>query len=108
MEYSIREAAEAAGVSKSTIQRRIKAGDLSKNGNGKVDPSELARIYPDSVGVSHGYSREHSQTVPVGQREHSSGTPEKGIKTEVLQVKLDAAEKLAAERESELYRSFAG
>jgi DNA-binding Lrp family transcriptional regulator len=52
MAYSIREAAEAAGVSKSTIQRRLKEGDISRNADGKIDPSELARVYPDSVKVS--------------------------------------------------------
>lgn len=98
MEYSIREAAEAAGVSKSTIQRRIKSGDMSKNANGKIDPSELARIYPDSVAYSSEHSHEHGQTVPLGQREHSSGTPENDAEISVLRVKLQAAEQLVEDR----------
>jgi hypothetical protein len=104
MAYSIREAAEAAGVSKSTIQRRLKSGDLSKGSDGKIDPSELARIYPASAYYSqdeHGH--EHSQTVPMGQGEHSQmntgGTPELLTENAVLQVKLDVVQQIADDRE---------
>ena len=47
---SLREAAEQAGVSKSTIFRAIKAGRLSapRNDDGgfAIDPAELHRVYP--------------------------------------------------------------
>lgn len=94
LDYSIREAAEAAGVSKSTIQRRLKAGDMSKNDAGRIDPSELARIYPNSVKVS----REHSQGVPAGTVRDTPGTPEKAPETTILRVQLEAVQQLAEER----------
>lgn len=47
---SLREAAQTAGVSKSTIQRAIKAGRLSAtrtdDGGYAIDPAELHRVYP--------------------------------------------------------------
>lgn len=47
---SLREAATAAGVSKSTIQRAIKSGRLSASrtddGGYAIDPAELHRVYP--------------------------------------------------------------
>lgn len=47
---SLREAATAAGVSKSTIQRAIKSGRLSAtrtdDGGYSIDPAELHRAYP--------------------------------------------------------------
>ena len=47
---SLREAATAAGVSKSTIQRAIKSGRLSASrtddGGYAIDPAELHRAYP--------------------------------------------------------------
>lgn len=98
MEYSIREAAEAAGVSKSTIQRLAKKGELSKNPNNKIDASELARLYPDSVKASGDYS----QTVPLGQSEHSHTDANEHTKISVLQVKLEAAEQTVSDRDKEL------
>ena len=51
---SLREAATAAGVSKSTIQRAIKAGRLSASrtddGGYAIDPAELSRVYPPRNG----------------------------------------------------------
>jgi len=47
---SLREAAEMAGVSKSSVFRAIKAGRLSASrsasGEFEIDPSELLRAYP--------------------------------------------------------------
>lgn len=47
---SLREAADAAGTSKSTIFRAIKAGRLSAartdDGGFAIDPAELFRVYP--------------------------------------------------------------
>jgi hypothetical protein len=48
--YSLAQAAKAAGKSKPTIARAIKAGKLSatrgEDGSYTIDPSELARVYP--------------------------------------------------------------
>ena len=48
---SLKQAAEPVGKGKSTIQRAIKAGKLSaqisERGTYRIDPAELARVYPD-------------------------------------------------------------
>jgi hypothetical protein len=48
--FSLAQAAKAAGKSKPTIPRAIKAGRLSatrgENGSYDIDPSELARVFP--------------------------------------------------------------
>ena len=41
---SVTEAAEAAGVSRTTIYDRLKSGELSKTSNG-IDPAELLRVF---------------------------------------------------------------
>jgi excisionase family DNA binding protein len=49
-QLSLREAADACGVSKSTILRAIKSGRMSAprtdDGGYAIDPSELHRVYP--------------------------------------------------------------
>ena len=49
-QLSLREAAEACGVSKSTILRAIKSGKMSSprtdDGGYAIDPAELHRVYP--------------------------------------------------------------
>src|SRR4051812_37778926 len=53
---NLREAAEMAGTSKSSIFRAIKAGRLSATrtdtGEFRVDPAELMRAYPPKSSVS--------------------------------------------------------
>ena len=100
--YSLQEAADKVGVSKSTIHRLTKRREnpLSKNEDGKIDASELARIYPAAFsGGTAGTSHETSR----GAMRDGGGTAEKRPESAILQVKLDAAEKLAAEREQELH-----
>jgi excisionase family DNA binding protein len=52
-ELSLREAAQQAGTSKSTILRAVKAGRLSAtrddDGGYRIDPAELHRVYPWSA-----------------------------------------------------------
>lgn len=52
---SLKQAAEAVGKGKSTIQRAIKAGKLSaqisERGTYRIDPAELARVYPDDFSL---------------------------------------------------------
>jgi predicted RNase H-like nuclease (RuvC/YqgF family) len=98
MAYSIREAAEAAGVSKSTIQRRLKEGDISRNADGKIDPSELARVYPDSVKVS----LDHGQNTVSGTLRDTQNTGDEHTEISILKAELEAARKLAEERDREL------
>lgn len=98
------EAAKSVGKSKTTILRHIDKGKLSAarddNGNWKIDPSELARVYGGGTGgaervPAHGAPRSGTSG-PVGPQ---NVPPE----INVLEVKLEAAEKLAAERETELH-----
>ena len=98
MTYSIREAAEAAGVSKSTIQRRLKEGDISRNAEGKIEPSELARVYPDSVSVS----RDHGQNTVNGTSRDTKKTGDEHTEISILKAELEAMRKLAEERDREL------
>ena len=50
MTYSLQEAADAAGVNKSTILRAIQAGKVSATRNEHdqwlIEPAELHRVYP--------------------------------------------------------------
>ena len=104
MALSPNDAAKQVGKSKTTILRAIRSGKLSANksedGSYSIDPSELARVYgggsrdPGHV-PEHGAPRPGSN-VPGGA---ANDPPE----ISVLQVKLDAAEKLASEREQELH-----
>ena len=100
MEYTLKQAADAAGVSKSTIHRATKDGRLSKNAAGKIDASELARLYPESAkGGTGGTSRETSRGTVRDDHGTANETPENSL----LAVKLEAAERLAEERERELH-----
>lgn len=53
---SLKQAAEAVGKGKSTLQRAIKAGKLSaqisERGTYRIDPAELARVYPDDYSTN--------------------------------------------------------
>ena len=54
MTYSLQEAADAAGVNKSTILRAIQAGKVSATRNEHdqwlIEPAELHRVYPPAAG----------------------------------------------------------
>ena len=55
---SLREAAQQAGVSKSTILRAVQSGRLSagrkEDGGYSIDPAELFRVYEPSNGAGNG------------------------------------------------------
>ena len=59
MKYTLKQAADASGKDKSTIQRAIKNGRISANindlGNYEIDPSELHRVF-EPVAAQHGES----------------------------------------------------
>ena len=102
--WSANEAAKNAGISKTTLLRHIENGRLSagrnEKGHWEIDPSEVARAYgggPD--GPDHGPVHGAPRTGPCGP----GGPPNVPPEINVLQIKLDAAEKLAAEREAELH-----
>ena len=45
MEISIKAAAEMAKISRTTVYEKIKSGELSRNPNGKIDSSEVLRVF---------------------------------------------------------------
>ena len=53
MSYSLQQAADAAGVNKSTVFRAVKAGKVSasrsEHGQWLIEPAELHRVYPPAV-----------------------------------------------------------
>lgn len=98
MDYSIREAAELAGVSKSTIQRALKNGKMSRNSEKRIDASELARLYPDIVVNTGEHSHDYSQSVPVGQRDYSHEHSNEHTEIKVLQVELKASQQMVEDR----------
>jgi hypothetical protein len=101
---NLREAAEQAGTSKSSIFRAIKSGRLSATrddlGGVQIDPAELARVYPPrSV-------QERAGTAPPGNRgtrEEQGGTDELRVRNAALEAEVrllrEMAENLRAERD---------
>lgn len=86
---NLTQAAKLAGVGRSTLNRHIKEGKLSKGlddqGKPYVETSELQRVYGN---LSHDTP---SQTVPVAQHGTPHETPEKEIKIARLEAELEAA-----------------
>lgn len=97
---SLREAAEATDVSKSTIFRAIKAGRLSAgrddDGNFAIDPAELFRVYEPK-----GRDVPKQAAAHVMDRDaQAPGTDETAMKLAIAEAQLAAIkELLAAERE---------
>lgn len=73
---SQRQAAQAWGISRSTLQRAISKGNLSVSGSGRIDPSEMLRVFgearggpsgppvgPLGPGVGHPLSQGHNQSL---------------------------------------------
>ena len=98
---SLREAATAAGVSKSTIQRAIKAGRLSAtrtdDGGYAIDPAELHRVYPARN------TDDAARTDAVGQ----DATPPAPAATAMLEAELASLRELLrrADREADDLRA---
>lgn len=73
---SQRQAAQAWGISRSTLQRAISKGNLSVSDSGKIDPSEMLRVFgearsgqprapvePRGPGAVHPMSQGHDQAL---------------------------------------------
>jgi excisionase family DNA binding protein len=93
MGLSLREAAEAAGLSKSSIHRAIASGRLSatrlEGGAFEIDPSELSRAFPPR----------RSRSGAAGQRgmaAETDGTAETRAKLTQAEAQLDALKSLLA------------
>ena len=100
----LREAAEQAGTSKSSIFRAIKSGRLSATrddqGGVQIDPAELARVYPPRA------AQERAGTGSAGNRgthEEHGGTDELRVRNAALEAEVrllrEMAENLRAERD---------
>lgn len=86
---NLTQGAKLAGVSRSTLNRHIKEGKISK-GSGKdgkpcVDTSELQRVYGE---LSHATP---SQVVPMTQSETAYSNAENAIEIATLKAELHAA-----------------
>lgn len=101
MKLSISEAARRAGVTRVTIYKKLKAGELSKeageDGTPVIDLSELARLYPQAVNTDDtgGYTNEYSQDYRLLQAE-----------LEHLRERLADTERRAERAESDKSRLF--
>ena len=90
---SLREAAEQAGTSKSTIWRAIRAGRLSAtrtdDGGFAIDPAELFRAFPPERPSERVTGQDATALAPDAER---PATPETANRNDGLAVKLAAAE----------------
>jgi hypothetical protein len=97
MRYSARQLAIILGVQPSTITRDIRKGRLSASRNDKggylIDASEIVRAYPDRITV------DVAGNVAATGRTQSDATGSATDATAVLAARLEAAERLLAERE---------
>jgi excisionase family DNA binding protein len=109
--FSLREAAEQAGASKSTIFRAIKAGRLSAtrddDGNFAIDPAELFRVYPPrsraAVPAQLETRSEGQDATPSSNSEQPDETVfEMRLQQVREQAALEARAKLAEERLTDL------
>ena len=94
---SLREAAQQAGTSKSTILRAIQSGRLSAtrtdDGGYDIDPSELFRVYPvkgrtdaPQRSVDHSAGQDTPPSEPTG----ASNATELRIRNAALEAELSA------------------
>ncbi len=76
MKYTLKQAADASGKDKSTIQRAIKSGRISATindlGNYEIDPSELHRVFE-----------------PVASQ-HSGSIAKQQLATDLQQAEIDS------------------
>lgn len=107
MKLSISEAARRAGIERTTLYRKIKSGELSKeigaDGKPVIELSELARVYP---GVLQGdtvarNSKSHSLSHPENSNEITAVAVEVKLLRERIEA-LEADKAAAAEREGKL------
>jgi excisionase family DNA binding protein len=88
---SLREAAQQAGTSKSTILRAIQNGRLSAartdDGGYSIDPAELFRVYPPKSSTDAHQSTDHC----VGQDAPPTATPVDAGATDATELRIRTA-----------------
>jgi len=84
------EAAVLVGKSPQTIYRHIKSGKLSRAGSGKIDTSELMRVYG---AISNSPVKNVTQDVnPLSHNESNESNNEKWLKKQIEQLQTDLKE----------------
>lgn len=93
MNYTLGQAAKETGVSKPTLSRAIKKGDLSADGGGgkpyKIDPSELGRWL---TGYRERNPAVSVTTTPTGIPETLNGNMELEAEVEALREQIERGE----------------
>jgi hypothetical protein len=93
MAMSLREAAQQAGVNKSSIFRAIKAGRLSAgrtdDGDYAIDPAELMRVYPPKPGPA--------AEQPDARQDATAETTELRVRNARLEAEVSGLRELLSE-----------
>lgn len=92
MLVTIQKAIELTGVSRSTIQRHLKSGKLSRTDKG-IDTSELIRVY--------GALKSLSESVTVSQSDNAVSEREQWLMSQIEQLQKDLKELKAESLERE-------
>ncbi len=94
MAMSLREAAQQAGVNKSSIFRAIKAGRLSAgrtdDGDYAIDPAELMRVYPPKPGPT-------AAEQPDARQDATAETTELRVRNARLEAEVSGLRELLSE-----------
>lgn len=108
MEVSIKSAAELLGISRNTVYKAIEDGKISKTENGKIDSSELLRVFSHVKKNTKEQEIEHFETLKstLNTEQNKAHITEQLLNTEKTeelyknQIKmLEEALKQAKERE---------
>jgi len=84
------EAAVLVGKSPQTIYRHIKSGKLSRASSGKIDTSELMRVYG---AINNSPAKNVNQNVnPLSHNENHESNNEKWLKKQIEQLQTDLKE----------------
>jgi FtsZ-binding cell division protein ZapB len=98
MSYSLKQAADATGKDRSTIQRAIKSGRISatlgESGAYKIDPAELHRVFPPVV-------RNEAQPITMQQ----NATDEIASENRELKAKVDLLREMVDDLRQRLDKS---
>lgn len=84
---NILQASKAWGVARSTIYAKIKSGELTKNQNWEIDPSEMIRVFghaktkKDSPDDTQKYTTLHQQNTLIEQALQLNKNAQKTYKT---------------------------
>ena len=103
MEVSIKSAAELLGISRNTVYKAIEDGKISKTENGKIDSSELLRVFSYTKKNTKAQETEHFETLKntlktEQETEHQLNTEKEELYKSQIKM-LEEALKQAQERE---------